>query len=64
MPNCSWCKNNWENTRKVSIDCFKCKDYSNYKPEYKYCYECGRPLTEEAWKELEEKLGAISDVVD
>lgn len=23
----------------------------------KYCPECGRPLTEEAWRELAERLG-------
>lgn len=36
--------------------CRKCKDYNQYKPMRKFCSECGRPLTEEAWAELEKRL--------
>lgn len=48
-PNCSWCKNNDESSRTTPKVCRECKRHSNYEPEYKFCCECGRPLTEEAW---------------
>lgn len=37
-------------------DCADCKDYSNFYSDYNYCDYCGRPLTEEAWKELEKRV--------
>lgn len=38
-------------------DCESCdvKTHSNFSP-VKFCHECGRPLTEEAWAMLEKKL--------
>lgn len=36
--------------------CTSCKEGSNYLPLYKFCPKCGRPLTEEAWAELEKRL--------
>ena len=55
-PNCMTCVNNWEGTKSIPKVCSNCVRYSNYKPEYKYCYECGRPLTEEAWAEMERRV--------
>ena len=56
-PNCSWCKNNDESSRTTPKVCRECKRHSNYEPEYKFCCECGRPLTEKAWAELEKRMG-------
>lgn len=36
--------------------CTSCKGWSNYLPLYKFCPKCGRPMTEEAWAELEKRL--------
>lgn len=32
--------------------------------EFKFCPECGRPLTEAAWAELERKIGGNDGTVD
>ena len=56
VPHCSWCKNNNESSKTIPKVCRECKHHSNYEPEYKFCCECGRPLTEEAWAELEKRL--------
>lgn len=52
-PCCSTCK---------SIDvvpgyepCLSCRKHANYNP-FKFCQYCGRPLTEEAWAELERRM--------
>lgn len=37
------------------LPCSQCEDYCNYIPR-KYCPECGRPITEEAWTELEKRV--------
>lgn len=39
----------------ISLLCHKCKDHSQHRIG-KYCSKCGRPLTEQAWDELEKKL--------
>lgn len=36
--------------------CRICKDYKYYLPLYQFCPKCGRPLTDEAWDELEKRL--------
>ena len=36
--------------------CARCEKYSEYVPENNFCSNCGRPLTEEAWAELERRL--------
>lgn len=36
--------------------CRICKDYKYYLPLYQFCPKCGRPLTDEAWAELEKRL--------
>lgn len=35
--------------------CNSCFEYSKFSP-VPYCYNCGRPLTDEAWKELWKRL--------
>lgn len=36
--------------------CRICKDYKYYLPLYQFCPKCGRPLTDQAWAELEKRL--------
>ena len=36
-------------------ECGNCYQMSNFEPK-KFCHECGRPLTEEAWTELERRI--------
>ena len=36
--------------------CKECAGKSNWQPASKYCPWCGRPLTEEAWVELERRV--------
>ena len=55
-PNCPWCKHFQETTKTIPKICRDYNHYSNYEPEYKYCCECGRPLTTEVWAELEKRL--------
>lgn len=38
-----------------ALPCSQCEQYCNYIPR-KFCPHCGRPLTEEAWAELEKRL--------
>ena len=56
VPNCSWCKYYNEELRHMPKVCEDCKHKSNYEPEYKFCYECGRPLTKDAWADLEKRI--------
>ena len=37
--------------------CKSCYSAKKWKPISRFCSECGRPLTEEAWAELEKRLG-------
>lgn len=56
-PSCKICANYnaWDRYGKPQV-CDTCEDYSNFEPDDKYCSNCGRPLTEEAWKELEKRV--------
>lgn len=36
--------------------CRVCKDYKYYLPLYQFCPKCGRPITDEAWDELEKRM--------
>ena len=48
---CKTCKN----AHAAGMPCATCYDHSRYKAE-PYCPTCGRPLTEEAWAELERRI--------
>lgn len=37
--------------------CKSCCSAKKWKPISRFCSECGRPLTEEAWAELEKRMG-------
>lgn len=37
--------------------CKSCYNAKKWKPIKKFCGECGRPLTEDAWAELEKRMG-------
>lgn len=37
--------------------CKMCNAYMSFLQGYHYCFVCGRPLTEEAWAELERRIG-------
>ena len=56
---CSKCKSCASCTGSIInsdvLPCSQCEDYCNYIPR-KYCPECGRPLTEAAWAELEKRI--------
>lgn len=40
--------------------CIECVNWSEYAP-MNYCHNCGRPLTEEAWAELERRIKSETD---
>lgn len=39
--------------------CKSCENASKWKPMQNFCRECGRPMTEEAWAELEKRLRGV-----
>ena len=39
--------------------CKSCYNAKEWKPMTQFCGECGRPLTEEAWAELEKRLRGV-----
>ena len=56
-PNCYNClyQNAWDTNGKPD-KCKKCVNFSNHVADEKFCEKCGRPLTPEAWAELEKRL--------
>lgn len=48
--NCWFCMNS-----ETGRPCINCDEYSKFSP-VSYCRYCGRPLTSEAWKQLEKRL--------
>ena len=50
---CQSCDSNMINE---TDKCRRCKDYKYYLPLYQFCPKCGRPLTDQAWAELEKRL--------
>lgn len=53
---CETCSNCWgAMNEKYWLPCNKCTEFSEFDP-VSYCRYCGRPLTEEAWEELEQRL--------
>ena len=47
-----------EEIMKLCLECYD-KPFSLWKPRYKFCHWCGRPLTDEAWNELEKRIKSI-----
>lgn len=33
-------------------------------PDYKYCQMCGKPMNEEAWEQLERRIGGNDEKID
>lgn len=56
---CKKCKScascTWSIVNPNELPCSQCEHYCNYIPR-KYCLECGRPLTGEAWEQLEKRI--------
>lgn len=54
---CDNCENNGDYNPDEGIygECGPCYGYSNFKPG-NFCRQCGKPLTPEAWDELEKRL--------
>lgn len=56
-PSCYNCKKfEYSNEYELYKSCEECKSYLNFDPSHNYCSVCGRPLTEEAWEELEKRV--------
>lgn len=55
---CGICANygGWDRYGKPKV-CEDCKDHSNFLADDNFCSHCGRPLTPEAWAELEKRIG-------
>lgn len=56
-PHCAICANygGWDRYGKPKV-CKDCKEHLNFQADDNFCSYCGRPLTEEAWAELEKRL--------
>ena len=52
---CASCKYSIDSAFRTNSKCFECEHRSNYEAR-KFCPDCGRPLTEEAWAELEKRF--------
>lgn len=59
-PSCKTCANynGWDTYGAPNI-CKICDDYSNYTPDDNFCQNCGRPLTERAWAQLEKRVSEM-----
>ena len=53
--NCIYGGMSGEEIMKLCLECYD-KPFSLWKSRYKFCHWCGRPLTDEAWNELEKRL--------
>ena len=51
---CPTCK--YDDCIPIFDPCNSCVDGSGWKPVYKFCPECGRPMTDAAWEMLEKRL--------
>lgn len=56
----AWCKTciRYDVRNMDTICTFSCINHSKHKPN-NFCQSCGRPLTEEAWAELERRIGGL-----
>lgn len=52
---CASCISSTESAKDPKSMCFNCQCYGNHRPR-NFCPNCGRPLTPEAWAELEKRL--------
>lgn len=52
---CASCRHSLASGSDSKSACFWCDNHNKYKPR-SFCPECGRPLTEEAWEELEKRV--------
>lgn len=52
---CDNCKNRPNVVEEVFGECAQCVSMSQFSPTG-FCHSCGRPLTEEAWAELERRV--------
>lgn len=55
--NGKFCGNCLYDALPVQIEpCRSCESHSKWETDYRFCPHCGRPLTPEAWAELEKRL--------
>ena len=54
LRNCNNCQ--FINLSSLEQPCSECDGKSKWQPAGNYCWCCGRPLTEEAWAELERRV--------
>lgn len=52
---CASCIDSCESAKDPDCMCFSCRGYGNHRPR-NFCPHCGRPLTDEAWAELERRV--------
>lgn len=57
---CENCENNGDYNPYEGVygECGPCYCYSNFKP-VNFCRECGKPLTEKAWDEMEKRVRVV-----
>lgn len=55
-PSCWNCIDFDSDEDTCPINCQRCVNHNNYRTRFKFCSECGRPLTPEAWAMLEKRL--------
>lgn len=60
-----WCKTciRYDVRNMDTICTCSCINHSKHKPN-NFCQSCGRPLTEEAWAELERRIGGNDGTAD
>ncbi|MGI6096478.1 MAG: DUF6378 domain-containing protein [Lachnospiraceae bacterium] len=63
-PNCWNCVDSEADEDTYPMTCQCCVNHNQYRPRFKFCSECGRPLTPEAWEELEKRVGDGKDVAE
>lgn len=61
-PSCGICINawGWDGYHKPQV-CEDCKECSNFEADDNYCYNCGRPLTDEAVDMILERMEEMTN---